>query len=255
MRRVRVIPVLQIDNRKLVKTTRFSKAAYVGDPLNALRILNDKQVDEVTVIDIGATFNGRKPDFAFIHQLASECFMPMSYGGAIETAEQASEVLRTGIEKVIIGASFFKRPGLVTEISQRFGSQSVTVSVDVRKNWLGSPRVFVNHGTVNTGHVPTAYAAMAEQAGAGELLLHNIEREGSFSGYDLDLVEEVSKKVVIPVVALGGANSILDFLTAIQAGASAVAAGSMFVYKGPHRAVLINYPDQNMLINNLYNKI
>jgi len=255
MRRVRVIPVLQIENRKLVKTTGFKSPSYVGDPINALRILNDKQVDEVAVVDIGATRNKKRPDIDFIHQLASECFMPMSYGGGVDSLEQVSEIFKTGIEKIIIGTAFYKRPELIKEIAQKFGSQSVMVSIDIRKNWLGSQRVFVLNGTVDTGQTPISYAALAQGAGAGELLLQSIEKEGSFKGYDIELIERVSKSVNIPVVPLGGAHSVMDFFFAIQAGASAVAAGNMFLYKGTHKAVLINYPDQDNLIQNLYNKI
>jgi cyclase len=254
MRRVRVIPVLQIENRKLVKTIGFKSPSYVGDPLNALRILNEKQVDEVAVVDIGAT-QKKKPDMDFIHQLASECFMPMSYGGGISSVDQVREIFQLGIEKIIIGASFYKRPDFVTDISKQFGSQSVMVSVDVKKNWLGIQRVFINHGTIDTGHSPVSYAALAQTAGAGELLLQSIERDGSFKGYDFNLIEKVSKSVTIPVVPLGGANSITDFLKALQVGASAVAAGSMFVFKGPHKAVLINYPDQEALVENFYNRL
>lgn len=255
MRRVRVIPVLQIENRKLVKTTGFKNPAYVGDPLNTLRILNDKQVDEVVVIDIGASRNKRIPDLDFIRQLAGECFMPMSYGGGVDSIDQAAEIFQAGIEKIIIGSAFFNKPRLVKEISQKFGSQSVMVSVDVRKNWLGIQKVFVNSGTVDTTHTPLSYGILAQQQGAGELLLQSIDREGTFKGYDFDLIEKVSHELSIPVVPLGGAASLADFLRAIQAGASAVAAGNMFVFKGPHRAVLINYPDQNSLIENIYSKI
>lgn len=255
MRRIRVIPVLQIENRKLVKTTGFKSPTYIGDPLNALRILNDKQVDEVAVIDIGTTRNKRSPDLDFIHQLASECFMPLSYGGGVVSIEQVTEIFQIGIEKIIIGTSFYKTPELVKEIAQKFGSQSVMVSVDVRKNWLGVQNVFVNHGTINTSYAPIEYAHLAQKAGAGELLLQSIEREGSYKGYDFDLIEKVSKAVSIPVVPLGGANSLTDFLQAIHIGASAVAAGNMFVYKGSHHAVLINYPDQNTLTHDLYKKL
>ncbi len=255
MRRVRVIPVLQIENRKLVKTTGFESPSYVGDPLNALRILNDKQVDEVAVVDIGVTRNKKSPDLDFICQLAGECFMPMAYGGGISSVEQASDIFQAGIEKIIIGTSFYKTPALVEDISRKFGSQSVMISVDVRQNWLGKQKVFVNSGLTATGYNPVAYAVMAQVAGAGELLLQSIDREGSFEGYDLALIEKVSKSVHIPVVPLGGANSISDFLKAIQAGASGLAAGNFFVYKGPHRAVLISYPDQQTLVEKLYTKI
>jgi cyclase len=179
----------------------------------------------------------------------------MSYGGGIDSVDQATEIFRVGIEKLIIGTSFHRRPALVTEISQKFGSQSVMVSVDVGTDWLGKRKVFVNRASVNTGYTPVDYTLRAQESGAGEILLQSIEREGSYQGYDLDLIREISSSLRIPVVPLGGARSLDDFVKAIQTGASAVAAGNLFVYKGPHQAVLINYPDQNTLVNNLYSKI
>jgi imidazole glycerol-phosphate synthase subunit HisF len=255
MRRVRVIPVLQLENRKLVKTVQFRAPAYIGDPINALRIFNDKEVDEIVIVDIGASRQGRGPDIDLISQLTSECFMPLAYGGGITTLEQASALLTAGVEKVIIGKSFFQTPELVTQISNKFGAQSVLVSVDVKSDWLGRKRVFVQSGTKNTDFDPVAYAQKAEQAGAGELLFQCIEREGTEKGYDLDVLRKIAEAVGIPVVILGGASSVNDFLGAIQAGASAVAAASMFVYKGSQRGVLINYPNQKVLLENLYSKI
>jgi cyclase len=255
MRRIRVIPVLQIESRKLVKTTGFKAPAYVGDPLNALRIFNEKEVDEIAVVDIGATRNKKQPDFEFIRQMASECFMPMAYGGGVCTVEEASEIFQSGIEKIIIGTAFFKNPDIVKRIADKFGSQSVAVSIDVHTNWLGKQKTYVTNGTMDTGIEPVAYAMSAVKVGAGELLLQSIDREGIGKGYDIALIKKLSNAVDVPLIALGGANSIEDFLKAVQAGASAVAAGNMFIYKGPHKAVLINYPDQNSLIQKLYSKI
>lgn len=255
MRRIRVIPVLQIESRKLVKTTGFKAPAYVGDPLNALRIFNEKEVDEIAVVDIGATRNKKQPDFEFIRQMASECFMPMAYGGGVRTLDEASEIFQSGIEKIIIGTTFFKNPDVVKKIAEKFGTQSVAVSIDVRAKWLGKQKAYVTNGTVDTGSEPVAYAIKAVQVGAGELLLQSVDREGSGKGYDVALIERMSKAVGVPLIALGGANTLDDFLKAVQAGASAVSAGNMFIYKGPHKAVLINYPDQNSLIQKLYSKI
>lgn len=247
--------MLQIEKRKLVKTTGFKTPAYVGDPLNALRIFNEKEVDEIAVVDIGATRNSQQPDFEFIRQMASECFMPMAYGGGVRTVEEASEIFQSGIEKIIIGTAFFKNPEIVKRITEKFGAQSVAVSIDVRTNWLGKQKVFVTNGTIATGSEPVAYAIKAVQSGAGELLLQSVDREGSGKGYDVTLIERMSKAVNVPLIALGGANTMEDFLKATQAGASAVSAGNMFIYKGPHRAVLINYPDQDSLIQKLYSKV
>jgi imidazole glycerol-phosphate synthase subunit HisF len=255
MRRVRVIPVLQIENRKLVKTVQFHTPAYIGDPINALRIFNDKEVDEIVIVDIGASKNEKGPDIDLISQLTSECFMPLAYGGGITTLEQATALLTAGVEKVILGRSFFQTPELVSQITSKFGTQSVLVSMDVKSDWLGRNRVFVQSGTANTGFDPVAYAKKAEQAGAGELLFQRIEREGMEKGYDLESLKKIAEAVSIPVVILGGASSVNDFLPAIGAGASAVAAGSMFVYKGSQRGILINYPNQKVLVENLYSKI
>lgn len=255
MRRIRVIPILQIEKRKLVKTTMFKTPGYVGDPMNALRIFNDKEVDEIAVIDIGATRNKKEPDLEFIHQLAGECFMPLSYGGGVTTPEQASAIFQTGVEKIILGSSGFHDPSLITAISKKYGSQSVTVSVDVKSDWLGRQRVFVVSGLESTGNDPITYAKNAVQSGAGELLLQSIDREGTGKGYDLDLIAKVSSAVDVPVVSLGGAASLKDFLQAVQHGASGVAAGDMFVYKGPHKGVLINYPSQENLFNDIYNYV
>lgn len=246
---------MQIDNRKLVKTTSFKSPVYIGDPLNALRIFNDKHVDEIAIVDIGATRNEKFPDVEFIRQLASECFMPMSYGGGITSLSQATEIFRAGVEKVIIGKSFFEYPNLVTQIAEKFGSQGIIVSVDFKKNWLGVERVYIKYGTRSTGLSPIAYAKMAQERGAGEILLQSIERENRCNGYELELIKKISDSLNIPVVPLGGAHTIDDFYWATKSGASGVAAGNMFIYKGKHRAVLINYPSQHLLFENLYNKI
>jgi cyclase len=251
MQRVRIIPVLQIENRKLVKTTQFKSPVYVGDPLNALRIFNDKLVDEVAVVDIGATRRNAEPDIAFIKQLASECFMPMAYGGGVTSLNQAADIFQSGIEKIIIGSAFHKNPKLVTSIANRFGAQSIVVSIDVKKNWLQAEKVFICHGTLSTGYSPVDYAKRAVEFGAGEILLNVVEKEGTGSGYDCEMIEKISAAVDIPVVALCGAGSVHDFKKAVAAGASAVAAGSLFVFKGPHKAVLISYPDSEELNRSL----
>jgi len=252
MQHIRVIPVLQIENRKLVKTTQFKSPVYVGDPLNALRVFNEKQVDEIAIVDIGATRSGKMPDFEFIKQLASECFMPLSYGGGITSLEQAVEIFHSGVEKVIIGNAFLKTPELVTQISEKFGAQSVVVSVDVGANWLSVKKAYVKHGSISTDYNPVDFAIRAQQFGADELLLQSITLEGTAKGYDFDIVEKVSKAVSIPVVPLGGASSLIDFAKAVKTGASAVTAGNMFIFKGPHKAVLISYPNQ-LELRSLFN--
>jgi imidazole glycerol-phosphate synthase subunit HisF len=255
MRRIRVIPVLQIENRRLVKTRRFKSPAYIGDPLNAIRIFNDKLVDEIVVVDTRATANKQSPDFDFISELSDECFMPISYGGGITSLEQAARLFKSGVEKVILGTAFHHDPGLATKIAAQYGAQSVVVSIDVKNRWLQSEKVYVNNGTSNTRYSPLEYAKRAEEKGAGEIILQSIDREGTGEGYQIALIETVSRAVSIPVIALGGANSIEDFHSAACAGASAVAAGKMFAYKGNQKAVLINYPDPKTLTENLYQRL
>jgi imidazole glycerol-phosphate synthase subunit HisF len=254
MKRVRVIATLLLTSHKLVKTTQFKLPVYVGDPINALRIFNEKEVDEICVLDITAN-ESSGPDMEYIKLLTSECFMPLAYGGNVQTLQQAKEILKSGVEKIIFGEAANSNPALINEVSKAAGSQSVVVSIDVKKDWLGRSRVFVHKGTIKTTFTPVQYAQRMEQLGAGELLLQNIDREGTFSGYDHDLIQEVSASVEIPIIASGGASSVQDFLSAIQSGASAVAAGAMFVYKGSRKAVLINYPDQEKLMSELYSKL
>jgi cyclase len=246
---------LQIDKRKLVKTTRFSSSSYVGDPINALKIFNEKEVDEIAVVDVGATRNKTGPDLDNIKTMAGECFMPLAYGGGINSFSQAKEIFQAGVEKLIIGEAAFLNPALVTEISSHYGVQSVMVSVDVKKDFFGRWKVYVCSGRTKTNFTPVEYAKFVEGNGAGEILLQSIDREGTQEGYDLEMIEQVAGAVNIPVVPLGGAASLEDFLQAVRRGASAIAAGDMFIYKGPHKAVLINYPSQNDLIEKLYKRI
>ena len=255
MRRVRVIPSLLIKEGGLVKSVKFGKYTYVGDPINAVKIFNDKEVDELILLDISATVEHRKPDVSFIRQIASEAFMPVGYGGGVTTADEVQQLVNSGVEKVILNTIAFDNPAIVTEGARRVGSQSVVVSVDVKKNFWGKHMVFTRNGTFNTKQGPATYAQQMESAGAGELILTSIDRDGTFTGYDNELVHQVSSKVAIPVVANGGASTVSDFYGAITKGASAVAAGSMFVFQGPHRAVLISYPTQQVLKNELFNLI
>jgi cyclase len=239
--KIRIIPTLLLHQRKLVKTIRFNDPAYVGDTINALRIFSEKQVDELAVIDITASSNG--PDFEYLEQLVGECFMPLAYGGGIRNLSQAKRLFALGVDKVILGEAAFYNPEVIGEIATLYGSQSVVVSVDIKRDWLSRERVFVAGAKVSTKMNPVEYTKQAQERGAGEILLHSIDREGTGKGFDLDVISKCSKAVRIPVVALGGASKAEHFSQAVDAGASAVAAGSMFVYKGPHRAVLINYPD------------
>ena len=256
MRRVRVIPVLLLKKDGLVKSVRFKNHKYVGDPFNAVRIFNEKEVDELAVIDIMATKEKRKPDIQRIRDIASEAFMPLSYGGGITTIEEVKEILFNGIEKVIINKTAVGQPEFITQIANRFGSQSVVVSIDFKKNFLGRYKVYTDNGTENSGLDPVQWAMECERRGAGEILLNSIERDGTYEGFDLSILQQVTSSVSIPVIACGGASGIHDFLRAVkEAHASAVAAGSMFVFKRPHNAVLISYPAPQALEEKLYSQL
>ena len=256
MKRIRVIPVLLIMGDGLVKSVRFKNHKYVGDPINAVKIFNEKEVDELAILDISATANGRPPDLKKISEIASEAFMPVSYGGGITSIDQVKNILFNGIEKVVLNKSAHTNPGLIGQIANNFGSQSVVVSIDVKKNFLSKYKVYTDNGSRNSGYDPVEFALKCEEHGAGEILLNSIDRDGTYKGYDINLLQEVSNAVTIPVVATGGAGSVADFKTAITEGkASAVSAGSMFVFQRPHNAVLISYPTQSQLLEQLYSQI
>ncbi len=236
----------------LVKSVRFKDHKYVGDPINAVKIFNEKEVDEIVILDISATAENRPPNITQIKEIAGEAFMPLAYGGGITKLEEIRELISAGVEKVVLNTTAFINPRLVSEGARYIGSQSMVVSIDVKKNVWGKHKVFVQNGSKNTGVDPIVFARQMEEAGAGELILNSIERDGTFGGYDTELIQSVSKSVNIPVVAIGGASTVDDFARAVQHGASAVAAGSMFVFQRPHRAVLISYPSQPDLKEKLY---
>jgi len=237
----RVMPCLLLDHGKLVKTVRFKNPNYIGDPVNAVKIYNEKEVDELIFLDISATREGRKPSFDMVREIADECFMPLCYGGGVTTLDDIELLLKIGVEKVAINTYAYRDPQFIKKASETFGSQCIIVSIDVNQN------VFVKSGTEPTGLDPVVYAKRVEAAGAGEILLTSIPREGTMSGYDLDLVSSVSKEVKIPVIAHGGAGKVQDFVDAVKNGASACAAGSLVVYHGMNRAVLINFPSREDL--------
>ncbi len=248
MLRPRLIPCLLLSGERLVKTRRFAAPAYVGDPINAIRIFNEKEVDELMVLDIGASRSRSGPNFDLIEQLASECFIPLTYGGGIRSGEDARRLFAAGVEKLCLQSAFFERPETVREIADHAGEQAVVVSIDVitdrkGRRKLRSPAI----GRTAFGSWQEAVKA-AERFGAGEVLLTNADRDGTLEGLDLELVAEGSALVDVPVIAAGGANSLEDIRRAVDAGASAVAAGAFFVFYGPHRAVLITYPRYDELM-------
>jgi cyclase len=234
---------------------KFKNYKYVGDPINAVKIFNDKEVDEIVILDISATAESKAPNIERIREIAGEAFMPMAYGGGVTTLQQVKDLISYGVEKVVLNTSAVTDPGLIRQGADWVGSQSIVVSIDVKKNIWGKYKVHIYNGNKNTGLDPVEFAKVVEQQGAGEIFLNSIDRDGTFTGYDLDLVKAVSSAVNIPIVAVGGASKVEDFGTAIKSGASAVAAGSMFVFQGPHRAVLINYTSQQILKNQLFNTL
>ena len=238
----RVIPALLLRDGGLVKTRQFKDAKYVGDPINAIRIFNEKEVDELMVLDIVASKHGREPDYAMIELFAGECFMPLCYGGGVSTVEQAARIFDLGVEKISLQSAAINDITLISRIAERFGSQSVVVSVDIKRNWLNRPGLQQS----STGKIRKLawldFARQAVAAGAGEVLINAVDRDGEMQGMDLDQIREASTALTVPLIALGGVGSLQDIKAAVEAGASAVAAGAFFVFHGPHRAVLITYP-------------
>jgi cyclase len=242
------MPCLLLKDGSLVKTIKFKEPGYIGDPINAVRIYNEKEVDELIFLDIAATIEGRRPPFKVLSEIASECFMPVAYGGGIRNLDDIEAVFRLGIEKVALNSYAVENPSFIRLAADRFGSQSIVVSVDARKKAFGRYEVYSRGGTKGTGLDPIKFAVQMEQMGAGEILLTSVDRDGTQEGYDIELIQKVASAVSIPVIASGGAGKVEDFGVAVkQGGASACAAGSMVVYFGRNRAVLINFPDRKEL--------
>lgn len=239
--RPRLIPVLLLDGeRRLVKTVAFGERTYIGDPFNVLRLFNEKEVDEICILDIDATAQGRATDTGFVAELCSECFMPLAFGGGLTSLQACESLNRVGVDKFVIGAEA-TRPGFLRDMAEVFGAQAVMGCVDVRGGVTG--QVVVRNGGRATGVDPVAYARALEAAGAGEILLQSVDQDGRREGYDLELIRAVSAAVSLPVIAAGGAGEIAHFRPALAAGASAVASGSAFSFIGALRAVLISYPE------------
>lgn len=240
----RIIPCLLVRDHGLVKTVKFGPGKYVGDPLNAVRIFNDKEVDEIVVLDIDATSQGREPDYSLIRNLATECRMPLCYGGGVTTVEQIDRIVSLGVEKVALSAAAVSDETLVPAASRVVGSQSIVVVMDVKRvEPSGRYELFTHNGSRATGLPPTDFAVKAEMLGAGEVVINSIDRDGTMAGYDMELVRMVRDVVNLPVTVLGGAGSLKDIAALIQSfGVIGAAAGSLFVFKGVYRAVLINYP-------------
>jgi cyclase len=238
----RIIPALLLQNAGLVKTFKFKNPKYVGDPINAIRIFNDKEVDELMVLDILASKEGREPNYNIIERIAGECFMPLCYGGGVRTVEQARRIFSLGVEKICLQSAALSNLQLVNDIATRFGNQSVVISVDIKKDWLGRYQLY-RADTAKLISTPwQGFIQQAVEYGAGEVLLNAVDRDGTMSGPDLDLIRQCNENLQVPLIAVGGIGSLEDIKLAVSAGASAVAAGAFFVFHGPHRAVLITYP-------------
>jgi len=233
-----------VHNKGLVKTVKFKDPKYVGDPINAVKIFNEKEVDELIVVDIDASIQGRAPDYKMIENLATECRMPLCYGGGIKTVDQAQHIFSLGVEKIAISSAAIENPALVTKMAERVGNQSVVVVMDVKKKLFSNKyEIYIHNGTKSTGKDPVEFAAEMERMGAGEIVINSIDNDGVMKGYDLSLIQKIRDVINIPLTVLGGAGSLDDIGELIkQHGIIGAAAGSLFVFKGKYRAVLISYP-------------
>ena len=252
MLKVRIIPCLLLKDTGLVKTISFNKFNYVGDPINTCRIFNELEVDELAFLDISASVESKEPNYKILQEISAECFMPVSYGGGIRNLQQVEKILSIGFEKVIINTTALENRKIITEIADNFGSQSLIISVDYRKNLFGKYQVFGNSGNKNYKMHPVEWASEVMNLGAGEILLTSIDREGTWKGFDVELTKLVTDKVKLPVIANGGAGSIDDIADVVNnGGASAVALGSMVVYQAKDMGVLINFPDRELISGKL----
>lgn len=243
MLRPRIIPCLLVKDKGLVKTVHFKDPKYVGDPINAVRIFNEKEVDELMILDIDATAEGREPDYKMIEHWASECRMPLCYGGGIKTVDQARRIFSLGVEKVALSSAALLNPSLVKEISESVGSQSVVVVIDVKKKLFGGYEMAIMNGKKSVNKNLFSFISEMESHGVGEIIINNIDLDGTMKGYDLNLAEKVRECTSLPLTVLGGAGTLEDIGALIQKfKIIGAAAGSLFVFKGKYRAVLINYP-------------
>jgi imidazole glycerol-phosphate synthase subunit HisF len=258
MLRPRITPCLLIHDGGLVKTRCFKDLKYVGDPINAVRIFNEKEADELMVLDIDATINRSEPNFKLIAKLAAECRMPLCYGGGINNVEQVRRLVNIGVEKIAISSAAIACTALVTDIAEAVGSQSVTVVLDVRKRigLLSTKYEICTHNATRT-HTDNIFSLIKElqQAGAGEIVINSVDRDGTMKGYDLDLAQQIRSAAKVPITFLGGAGSLEDLSDLFTSvGIVGGAAGSLFVFKGKYRAVLINYPsstEKKIILNRM----
>jgi len=250
----RVIPCLLLRNGGLVKTMKFANPKYIGDPINAIRVFNDKEVDEIMILDITASKEQKEPNYALIEQFAGEFFMPLCYGGGIHNVDQATRLFAMGVEKVCLQTAALSDMNIITQLVGQFGNQSVLVSIDVKKNWLGKYQLYSASSGKLLSKPWLDFLKEAVAAGAGEIVINAVDRDGMMQGMEIDLIREASGAIPVPLIAVGGVGSLVDIKAAIDAGASAVSAGAFFVFQGPHRAVLITYPQYQELLT-LFNTI
>lgn len=237
-----MIPVLLVKDHGLVKTTKFADPKYVGDPINAIRIFNEKEVDELVLLDISATPGKRGPNFQLVQDVASECFMPLAYGGGIRGLDDAKRLFGLGIEKVVLRSAAMRDVRTITAIADYAGASSVTVSIDIKKTRFGRQQIFAPGTPLHGRSDWTSVLKLARDAGAGEVVLNAVDRDGTMSGMDTDLIAAAARVTTVPLVAVGGVGSLEDLSSGVRAGADAVGVGAFFVYHGPRRAVLITYP-------------
>ncbi|MFC2097392.1 AglZ/HisF2 family acetamidino modification protein [Bacteroidota bacterium] len=250
MLKTRIIPTLLLQNESLVKTIRFSKPSYIGDPINTVRIFNELEVDELVFLDITASNEKRLPNMKILHEIANECFMPLAYGGGISTLQQAQDIFNIGFEKIVLNSASHTIPNLIVQITEIYGRQAVIVSVDVKKNFWGKYEVWSHSGTKNSKKNLVEWVQELEIKGAGEILLTSIDKEGTWSGFDVDLVRNVTDATTVPVIAHGGAGTINHIGEVVKQGnASAVALGSMVVYQQKDMGVLVNFPEKAKIEN------
>ena len=245
MLRPRIIVSLLVHNNGLVKTANFKNPKYVGDPINAVKIFNEKAVDELSIFDIDATVQGKEPDYSLIERLASQSRMPLCYGGGVKTVQQAERIFGLGIEKIALSSRIIENPKLITKLAERVGSQSVIAVLDIKKKVFGGYEIYTHNGKKACNLDPIKFAEELQNLGVGEIVINSIDQEGTMKGFDLNLIKKVREKIKIPMTVLGGAGSLNDIKTVIdQHGVIGVAAGSLFVFKGVYKAVLINYPNK-----------
>lgn len=248
MFRPRIIPVLLLKNLALVKSIQFKNHKYIGDPINAVRIFNDLKADELVFLDIEASKNERLISLDFVKNVGEEASMPFAVGGGVKSIEDIRAVINAGAEKVVINTRAAQNPDFIKEASDVFGSSTIVVCIDVKKKLFKGQRTWIYSGSKSTAFTPVEFARLMEENGAGELIIQSIDNDGTMQGYDIELIKSVSTSVSVPVVALGGAGTKENLIEAYQKGhANALAAGSLFVYQGTKRGVLINYPDKNEL--------